>query len=277
MKTIRSFLAAAVVAVCASAVSAQVSRTITKTDRFDFGAGGTVAITGAPQGSIRITGGAKNEIEITAQIELHGPTEGDITKLGEVTGFILDESVGKVTILSVGTNAKQALKKAGKKIPKNLMGLPFRIDYTITVPRYCDLEIDGGMGDLAIANVEGSMFINFIETKAAVTFATGAASLTVQRGSVDATFGRGTWRGRNASIQVGSGDITAHMPSTLSADIDAVVLRTGRIDNSLSGLVPRDRRATFTDRSVIAKAGPGGPPIKLGVGDGTIRMDVLSH
>ena len=279
MKTTRSFcLAAAVVMLCAAGLSAQVTRTLTKSDRFDFGAGGTVAITGAPQGSIHIVASKTNEIEITAQIELHAPTEADLATLAEVTGFVLDESIAKVTILSLGTHSKQLLKKSKKKIPKNLIGLPFRIDYTISVPRYCDLEIDGGVGDLTVENVEGSMFINFIETKAVLTFASGAASVTVQKGSVEATFGaRGNWRGRNASIQVGTGDIVAHVPSTLSSDLDVTILKSGKIDNSLPGLKPRDRKVPITDKNIIAKVGPGGPPIKLGVGEGTIKIDVLSH
>src|SRR5436853_5907008 len=133
---------AVVIGLCVSGLSAQVKRTITKTDRFDFGAGGTIAITGAPRGSIRIVGGQTNEIEITAVIELEAPTEAGITKLAEITGFLTSEGVAKVTITSIGTHAKQLLKKAGKKIPKELANLPFAINYTIAVPRYCHLEID---------------------------------------------------------------------------------------------------------------------------------------
>ena len=49
-------------------------RTTTKTDKFDFGAGGTVSIVGAPNGSIRVVGTNRNEIEITAEIEIQAPT-----------------------------------------------------------------------------------------------------------------------------------------------------------------------------------------------------------
>ena len=66
-------------AVIAGVVSAQnVKRTTTKTDRFDFGAGGTVSIIGAPAGSITVVGSSKNEIEITAQIEIQAGSEADL-------------------------------------------------------------------------------------------------------------------------------------------------------------------------------------------------------
>src|SRR5262245_37411770 len=79
-------------------------RTTTKTDRFDFGVGGTLSVTGAPVGSIRIEGWKNREIEITAEIEVQGNSEEDLAKLGAVTTFVLDESLGHTTITSVGTH-----------------------------------------------------------------------------------------------------------------------------------------------------------------------------
>ena len=55
-----------------------IKRTAYKTDRFDFGVGGTVSISGAPNGSIRVEGWNNNEIEISAEIELNAATEADL-------------------------------------------------------------------------------------------------------------------------------------------------------------------------------------------------------
>lgn len=252
-----------------------VKRTITKTDRFDFGAGGTVTVTGAPAGSIRIVGGQKNEIEITAEIELQAPTEADLNKLAEVTGFITEENLGRTGIISIGTHDKKLLKRSGKKLPKNLLGLPFRINYVIYVPRYCDLEIDGGKGDLSIENVEGSMRINFLESKAKIEVISGGTAVTVGKGTVDIAIGTHGWRGRFATVQVASGDLTVHLPTTLSAEIDATILLTGKIENTFPDLKPRDRKVGFTDKSIVAKAGVGGVPLKFSVGDGTLKLDKL--
>src|SRR5437899_8097129 len=131
-------------------------RTTTKTDKIDFGSGGTVAVVGAPNGSIRVEGWTKNELEISAEIELQAESEADLAKLSEVTGYITEESPSRTGIISIGTNDKQNLKKSSKKFPRNLLDLPFRIDYAIHVPYYCDLEINGGKGDLTIKGVEGT-------------------------------------------------------------------------------------------------------------------------
>ena len=252
-----------------------VKRTTTKTDRFDFGSGGSIVITGAPNGSIRVVGSAKNEIGITAEIEVQAANEADLAKLAEVTGFVTDESAIRTSVITVGVHNKFGLKKLPKNFPKNLLALPFKINYVINVPHYSDLEIDGGKGDLSVSGVEGSMRINFIESKAYVEIIGGNTTVTVGSGSVDVAFGVKGWRGRSANIQIGNGNMNVRLPSNMSAEIDAVILKTGLIENTLPDLKPRDRKVPFTEKSIIAKAGVGGAPLKFSVGDGTLKIERL--
>ncbi len=279
MNRINGFFLVVLVVVFTASVFAQipqlVSRTTTKTDRFDFGSGGTVAVTGAPAGSVKIVGWQKNEIEITAEITIQAPTEAGLNKLAEVTGFATDETVGRTGILSLGTNDKKSLKKSGKKIPKDLLGLPFTINYVISVPHYTDLEIDGGKGDLWVENVEGSMRINFIETNAKIEIIGGITIATIGKGTVDLGLGTRGWRARSANIQLGTGDMTVRLPPNLNGEIDATVLRTGKIENTFPDLKPRDRKIPFTDTSILAKVGAGGVSLKFSVGDGTLKMSKL--
>src|SRR5207247_264651 len=101
---------------------------------------------------------------------------------------------------------------------KDLMGLPFRIDYVIHVPKYCDLEIDGGKGDLSVTGVDGSMRINFLETNARIELIGGGTTATIGSGTVDVLLGVHTWRGRSADIQLASGSLRVRLPSNLSAE-----------------------------------------------------------
>ena len=261
----------------AAFMSAQspIKRTTTKTDKFDFGAGGTVAIVGAPVGSIRVVGSNKNEVEITAEIQLQAATEADLARLAEVTGFVTDETIARTGIISVGTNNKLGDKKLWKKFPKNLLNLPYRIDYVVSVPRYCDLEIDGGKGDVSVTGVEGSLRANLLETNAKFEVSGGTTAITVTSGSVDVAFGVRGWRGRSATVLVASGDLKVKLPSNLSAEIDAMVLRTGAIENAFPDLKPRDRKVQFSDKAVLAKAGVGGAPMKFTVGDGRLKIERL--
>lgn len=252
-------------------------RTVTKTDRFDFGSGGTIVITGAPTGSIKVVGAAKNEIEIMAEIELQAANDADLAKLAEVTGFITDESAIRTSVISLGVHNKFGLKKLPKNFPKQLLGLPFSINYTISVPKYSDLEIDGGIGELSISGVEGTIRANFIESNAKVDVVAGSTVVIIGKGSADVTFGTRGWRGRYADISVGNGDLNVSLPSNMSAEIDATVLRDGSIENLIPGLKPRDRKVVFTEKLIVAKAGVGGSPMKFTVGAGKMRLARLGQ
>lgn len=257
------------------ALSAQ-TRTTTKTDKFDFGSGGTVTITGAPNGSVKVVGWAKNEIEVVATIGIDAKNEADFAKLAPVTGFVADESTIRAAIGSIGPHNKFGLKKLPKNFPKSLLATPFRIDYEIRVPRYTDIEIDGGKGDLSITGVEGSMRVNFLEANGYVEVIGGTTTLTVGKGTLDMAFGVRGWRGRSATISLGSGVLNVNLPSNISAEIEATILKTGSIANEIPDLKPRDRKVAFTDRSIVAKAGVGGSPLKFTVGDGSMKFGRLT-
>jgi hypothetical protein len=251
-----------------------IKRTTYKSDSLELGAGGTVSIIGAPNGSIEIEGWDKNEIEIAAEIEVQGATESDLSKLAEVNGFVLDDSFGHVRIISVGTHDKDYMKRTAKNFPKNLLGLPFRIDYKIKLPRYCDLNIDGGNGDLLIGNVDGSMKIKYLNSNAVFNLVGGAINATIGGGSVDVTIPTRGWRGRSADIQLASGTMNVRLPISFNAQIDASILRTGQIENTFAALKPRTR-VKFTEKSISAKAGTGGVPLNFTVGDGMLKISEL--
>jgi hypothetical protein len=101
--------------------------------------------------------------------------------------------------------------------------------------------------------------------------------LTIGTGSLEVSFGSRGWRGRFTDIQVAKGDLSVSLPTNLSAEIDATILRTGSIENTVPDLKPRDRKAAFTERSIVAKAGVGGAPMKFTVGDGKMRLSKLTQ
>lgn len=247
-------------------------RTTYKTDRLDFGSGGTLAVTGAPVGSIRIEGWKNREIEISAEIQISANTEADIATLSGITTFVLNESLGRTEIISIGTHDKAFVKKLGKKFPKQLVGLPFRIDYVVKVPQYCDLQIDGGHGDLFISGVDGTFRLSFLETNATLNLRGGSVMAVFGKGTVDLTVPHQSWRGRFADIQLATGDMSIHLPNGINAEFDATILREGKIENGYSGFRPRVRRAEFTEKSIVAKSGVGGPPLKFTVGDGNMKI-----
>lgn len=251
----------------------RLKRTSYKTDRFDFGPGGTVAIIGAPEGSIRIEGWEKREIEISAEISLEAQTEDELKFLSEITGFVLGEELGRASITSVGAGDKKYLKQIKKKVSKTLAAMPYRIDYVIRAPRYSDLQIDGGDGSLDIVGIDGNLKVNFINTRARIDLVGGSLLAVFGTGTVDLAIPTRSWRGRFIDVQLAQGDLNVELPPGLNATLDATILRTGSIENSFSEMVPRIRKAEFTERSIAAKAGAGTVPLRFTVGDGTLKLN----
>ncbi len=275
MKTDRPIVAvflALLIFVSAAGAQSLVKRTVYKSDSFPFGAGGTVAIQGAPMGSVRVEGWNKNEIQIEAEIELNARNESELDQIAKVTTFVLEESLQRTSITSVGTHDKSFMKRNAKKFPKELLGLPFRIDYVIKVPRFCDLQIDGGKGDLHVAGVDGVIKINFLDANAKLDLIGGAVQATLGGGTVDVTIPTRAWRGRFADISLASGTMNVALPPSLNAEVDAAILRSGKIDNTFTELKPRTRKDTFTDKLIAAKSGSGGIPLKFTVGDGNLNI-----
>jgi hypothetical protein len=278
MKNNPSGILAALLFLCscfAIAHGQTLKRVATKTDKLDFGAGGTVAIAGAPMGSIRIEPADRNEIEINAEITLEAQSEADLSALEGVTTFIMEESLGRVAITSVGTNDSKYLKRVAKKFPKGLIGLPFQIDYVIRVPRYCDLQIDGGKGDISISGIEGAIRLTSQESNTKIGLVGGTLNATLGKGTVSVTIPNRSWRGSGIDIALANGEMDVYFPVNVSAELDASILRTGKIENSLLDLKPRVRTVKFTETSISAKSGMGGVPMKFTVGDGTLRLKTV--
>jgi hypothetical protein len=279
MKIHKAFLLGVIIASFSSVALSQTSppfkRTTSKTDRLDFGVGGTLVVTGAPTGSITVEGWSNREIEISAEIEVQANSEADLAVLGKVTTFVLEESLGRTGIISVGPHDKRYVKQFGKRLPKHLVGLPFRIDYKIKVPHYTDLEINGGRGDLTIGGVDGTFKLNYLETNARLDLKGGAVVAVFGKGKVDVVIPGTNWRGRFADVQLANGDLNIHLPKGINAEVDATVLRGGKIENTYVGFTPRVRKAEFTDKSISAKSGIGGIPLKFTIGDGTLRISGL--
>ncbi len=254
------------------------SRTTTRHEVRRFGYGSTLTLVGVPVGSVTIEAWTRSEIDITADIELRADTEEDLTLLATVNSFVIDEDVNHLRILTTGMHDKVFMRRAAKKFPKRLLGLPWKIDYRIRVPVATDLEINAGRGAFHLAGVEGTIRLNATESDASLLLTGGTVDATIGRGSANVRFATRSWRGRGVQVQLATGNIALELPAGWSGDIDADVLRLGQIENSFAALLPRERTLA-TARSLKARAGAGGSTHSFMVGDGSIsiKQESASH
>ena len=90
------------------------STTRRETRRFTYG--GTVTLIAAPRGSVTVEGWSRNEVELTADIELKGPTEAELDQLAKVNNFVFDEDLNHLSVLTTGTHDRDFMKTIGKEL-----------------------------------------------------------------------------------------------------------------------------------------------------------------
>ncbi|HKQ52882.1 MAG TPA: hypothetical protein VJT74_10970 [Pyrinomonadaceae bacterium] len=237
--------------------------------RFNYGS--TLTLVGAPAGTITIEAWPKSEVDITAELELYANTEEELALLAAVNTFTIDEDINHLRVISVGTHDRAYMKRVAKKFPKQLTGLPWKIDYRIRVPPMCDLEIDAGRGPLSLSGVEGSISLKALESDATLVLTGGTVRATVGAGTVRVNVAARSWRGAGAQIELARGDLSVELPAGFNAEVSADVLRSGQIENGYTELVPQER-TTFTPRSIRARAGAGGAFLSFRVTDGTLTI-----
>jgi hypothetical protein len=247
------------------------TRTSTRRESARFSYGGTVTLIAAPRGSVTVEGWQRNEVELTANIELKAPTEADLDQLATVNTFVFDEDLNHISVLTTGTHDRAFMKRSAKNFPKKLLNLPWKIDYRLRVPINTDLEVNAGHGEVKLSGVEGALRISATESDTALTLTGGTVSTTVTAGSVTIAIPARSWRGAGADIRIASGTINVDLQPGFSGDIDAEVLRTGKIVSTYEGLASREKPG-ITERTVRARAGSGGAYFKFTVGDGIVNI-----
>ncbi|MBC7931987.1 MAG: hypothetical protein H7Z38_15625 [Rubrivivax sp.] len=246
-------------------------RTTTKREVRRFGYGGSITLYGAPEGSITVEAWQKGEVEIVADIEQSANTEEELTRLTSLNNFILDEDMNHLRVNTIGVHDRKYLKRVARDLPKALVAMPWKIDYRLRVPASVDLEIYAGRGALNIIGVEGALRLNGGEGASTFTLAGGDVEATLKGGPVTVRVPTRNWRGRGMSLRLASGDQTVELPAGFIGDVNADVLRAGRVENSHPGLAPRERTQP-TDRKLEGRAGAGGATLSFTVGDGTLRI-----
>lgn len=246
-------------------------RTTTRNETVRLGYGGTLTVIAAPEGSITIEGWSRSEVEVRAEIQVHADTEADLDRLAAVNGFLLDEDLNHLRVLTTGTHDRAFMKAHAKNFPKKLLGLPWKIDYRIRVPMAIDMDINAGRGPISLKGVEGNIRLSSPQSVTSLESAGGTLSTTIAAGRVTLKVIGRSWHGVGADIKVAAGDIVLELPPGFSGDLDAKILRAGEIEIAYEGLEAREKLG-ITKQNVKARMGSGGGFLSLTVGDGRIYI-----
>ena len=220
-------------------------------------------------GSVRIDTGTGSAIE--AQVT----TKGWRIAPGEVT--ITDSQTGDRVDIEV-------------RLPKGThFGMGNRsIDVVLRMPKEADLEVRTGDGSITVDGLQGEIILHTGDGSIRATGLsgrlkadTGDGSMHVRGrfdvldlrtgdGGIDAAAEAGSKVDAAWSLRSGDGSITLRVPDGLGAELDA---QSG--DGSISVDKPITVSGAIREHSVRGNLGPGGLPLKIYTGDGSIRLSGL--
>jgi DUF4097 and DUF4098 domain-containing protein YvlB len=241
----------------------------------------------ADDGSVRIETGAGSQIDarVTTKGWRIGP--GEVTVTESQTGDRVDIEVRRPKVVESGMSNRS-------------------IEVVLSMPKEADLDVTTGDGSITVQPVagkvnlstgDGSISAEGLEGETRLHTGdgsirasglsgrlkadTGDGSMTVRGrfdvldlrtgdGSIGATAEAGSKVDSAWSLRSGDGSITLRLPEGLGADLD---VQTG--DGSISIDKSLGVSGTIRERSVRGPLGPGGPPLQIYTGDGSIRLSGL--
>ena len=221
-------------------------------------------------GSVRV------ETSAGAEIGARVTTEGWRIAPGEVT--ITESQTGDRVDIEV-------------RIPRerSWFGLGHRsIAVVVRMPKQGDVEVHTGDGSITADGLQGEIrlhtgdgSIRAAGLSGRLKADTGDGSMTVRGrfdvldlrtgdGGIDAAAEAGSKVESAWSLRSGDGSVTLRLPEGLGAELDA---QTG--EGSISLDRPASVTGTIREHSVRGTLGPGGPPLQIYTGDGSIRLSGL--
>jgi hypothetical protein len=241
-----------------------------ETIRLPFG--GSVTFTGAPVGSVVIEGWQRSELSLEATLEWQAPTAAGLDLVSSVNNFVVDEDLNHIRIMTTGTHDPVLMKRVAKGFPKELIGMPWKIDFKIKVPAMTGLVVDAGIGPIKLSGVEGKLQLNALSSEADLTLTGGLVSVLIQNGKMNLKIPSRNWRGLSAEFKMAAGALNVELAPGFSGEINADVLRTGEVKGNYPDLQPRDRNG-ITPKSIRVRAGNGGATLNFLIGDGAIQIN----
>jgi hypothetical protein len=234
-------------------------------------------------------------------VRIEPGTEGQIDARVTTSGWRI--APGEVTVTESQTGDRVDVEV---RLPRERFHLGFgsrSIQVVLRVPKQSDLEVRTGDGSIDVQPVsgrvslstgDGSITANGLQGETRLHTGDGSIRATGLGGRLEADSGDGaiSVRGRFDALNLrtgdgsidaaaepgskaetawslgsGDGSITLRLPEGFGADLDA---HTG--DGSISLQKPVTVTGTIREHSVRGTLGPGGPPLRIHTGDGSIRL-----
>jgi hypothetical protein len=150
---------------------------------------------------------------------------------------------------------------------ERLRSAQWRIDYALRVPRYCDLDLRLGDGNITIKGVEGVVNFNGRRGEVRLEHLGGTVYGAMGEGAAEIVLSERSWRGRGLDLSLGRGEIRLRVPEVYNAELAA---SAGA--EAIDVRYPLGAREASGARSLHTNIGSGGALISLTSVAGKVRV-----
>ncbi|MCS7078985.1 MAG: hypothetical protein NZ585_02905 [Chloracidobacterium sp.] len=242
--------------------------------RFEYGR--ALKVTTPPTGSLTVVGRKRSELSIQARIRVEGASADDVAALAERIGFQLDARDARLHLMSIGPAVKNLSRKERRAVaeglPSPLLRLPYRIDYTLSVPEYTDLEITVFDGELTVSGVYGGIVFAVQRGRVLLNGVAGTVVGRLATGNARVELNGRSWRGSGLDLRVGTGDILLSVPRGFAAEVALAASTPLDIRYPLDR-GPETPSDTPYGLQTRGRFGVGGAELRLATGRGAIRVE----
>lgn len=219
------------------------------------GYGTVVTVTAGPHGGVQVSAWRERKVRVEARIELNAPTEADLALLAKVIGVSVEPNPTSIKVTTKGPHDKKWMKGV-KDFPKQLLTMPWRIDYVVWVPEYTSLSVEVSDGETLVEGISGIISVANTHGDIRLTNISGATQVTASAGSLTIATRDRSWRGGNFN-GAASGDIVFTAPDRFSGLFDLAA------PGGVTMILPDERKSL-------------GPEFKDNVGAGGSSVTLVS-
>lgn len=144
------------------------------------------------------------------------------------------------------------------------------VDVTGTLPRATEVRVEQATGPVTIVEIEGPLTVTHEHGPVTVRQAAASVDVEIQNGDIDVDL-RTLPPDASVTLETSNGDITLHLPPTVSAELSAQTsvgtIQTNGLTLSDERFIPRNAGGRYT-----AQMGPGDASINLESQNGSILV-----
>lgn len=216
----------------------------------DLPAPARLEVSAAPNGGIDVTGAERRDVHVTARVQAWARDEAAARAIA-----------GEVEVSTSGGR----VRATGPRISGG-RNEGWAVSFVVSSPRQLDLDLGTVNGGIAVTGVTGDLELSTTNGGIELEGVGGQVQARTTNGGVDVRLAGERWSGDGLDLQTTNGSISLSVPAGFSAELSASTVHGG-IDTDFP-ITVQGR----IGRSVDARIGEGGPPVRLATTNGAIEI-----